>query len=187
MEQTLLDVETTLSVTDAAGCTVTDYSVKGMLHRFSHDRYRVRSTNSFFSFHSLHQMAAHGMASATEQATTILRVADHLRGPNLRDEYLLVAADLALNAKERGHPGSLVAFMELMIAAGERAAQHASFEAAKRFLDGYESEHRSVACDPHGTERQASSTTQAGSKSFLKSNAQAILITYSCCRKCMVS
>lgn len=84
-------------------------------------------------------MAAHGLVPAQEQAATLIKVSDHLGVPALREQYLLVAADLALNAKDKGCPGSLDHFMGLMLAAAEKSTQHASFPAAKRFLDGYES------------------------------------------------
>ena len=80
------------------------------------------------------------MIPEDDQAATLLKVSHHLSKPALRDEYLLVAADLALNAKHRGDPGDQSVFMDLMLAAAEKSTQHASFQAAKRFLDGYDSE-----------------------------------------------
>lgn len=143
METSLFNVESALSVSNAAGCTSTVNTTSRQLHRFSHDRYRVslRIIVHAQSWRSRkYQAAAHQLVSPTEQAATILKVANHLSGPSLREEYLLVAADLLLSAKEKGNPGSLDSFMALMLAASERAAQHASFQSAKRFLDGYDSE-----------------------------------------------
>jgi hypothetical protein len=70
----------------------------------------------------------------------MLHVSCTLREPDLRDEYLMVAADLALYAKDRGSPGDINDFMRLMIAAADRSALSAAFSSAKRFLDGYECE-----------------------------------------------
>ena len=75
-----------------------------------------------------------------EQTATMLQVSCMLREPDLREEYLMVSADLALYAKDRGSPGEIDDFMRLMIAAADRSALSAAFDAAKRFLDGYESE-----------------------------------------------
>ena len=74
-----------------------------------------------------------------EQTASILQVSLLLREPDLREEYLLVAADLALYAKDRGSPGEIDSFMQLMIAAADQSALRAAFINAKRFLDGYES------------------------------------------------
>jgi DnaJ-domain-containing protein 1 len=74
-----------------------------------------------------------------EQTASILQVSLLLREPDLREEYLLVAADLALHAKDRGSPGEIDSFMQLMIAAADQSAFRAAFINAKRFLDGYES------------------------------------------------
>lgn len=74
-----------------------------------------------------------------EQTATMLQVSLLLREPDLREEYILVSADLALYAKDRGSPGDLDSFMQLMIAAADQSAFRAAFLSAKRFLDGYES------------------------------------------------
>jgi len=77
--------------------------------------------------------------SSDEQTGSMLQVSLLLREPDLREEYLLVAADLALHAKDRGSPGEIDSFMRLMIAAADQSALRAAFINAKRFLDGYES------------------------------------------------
>jgi hypothetical protein len=77
----------------------------------------------------------------------MLHVSCMLREPDLRDEYLMVSADLALYAKDRGSPGDIDDFMRLMIAAADRSALSAAFPAAKRFLDGYESKSNCTAHD----------------------------------------
>ena len=77
--------------------------------------------------------------SPDEQTASMLQVSQLLREPHLRDEYLLVAADLALYAKDRGSPGEIDSFMQLMITAAGQSALRAAFINAKRFLDGYES------------------------------------------------
>lgn len=74
-----------------------------------------------------------------EQTATMLQVSCLLREADLREEYLLVSADLALHAKDRGSPGEVDSFMQLMIAAADQSALRAAFISAKRFLDGYES------------------------------------------------
>jgi len=74
-----------------------------------------------------------------EQTASMLQVSLLLRESDLRDEYLLVSADLALYAKDRGSPGEIDSFMQLMIAAAGQSALRAAFINAKRFLDGYES------------------------------------------------
>jgi hypothetical protein len=74
-----------------------------------------------------------------ERTATVLHASCMLRRPEFQTEYLLVSADLALYAKDRGSVGSIESFMQLMIAAADRSALSASFESAKRFLDGYES------------------------------------------------
>lgn len=78
-----------------------------------------------------------------EQTATMLQVSLLLREPDLREEYLLVSADLALYAKDRGSPGEIDSFMQLMIAAADQSAFRAAFISAKRFLDGYESRFQS--------------------------------------------
>lgn len=80
------------------------------------------------------------MIPREDQAATLLKVSRHLSSPALRDEYLLVAADLALSAKNKGSAGDETDFMNLMLAAAEKSTMHASFQAAKRFLDGYDGE-----------------------------------------------
>jgi hypothetical protein len=84
-----------------------------------------------------------------EQTASILQVSLLLREPDLRDEYLLVAADLALYAKDRGSPGEIDSFMQLMIAAADQSALRAAFINAKRFLDGYESTSLQLPVDLH--------------------------------------
>lgn len=79
------------------------------------------------------------MMAPSERISTILQVSHLLRRPDLRDQYTLVAGDLALSANAHGNPGELDSFMDLMIDAAERSALSASFVSAKRFLDGYES------------------------------------------------
>jgi hypothetical protein len=85
------------------------------------------------------QSTAHDLMAPGERAATILQVSNLLRRPDLREQYTLVAGDLALYARELGNPGALDSFMDLMISAAERSALSASFISAKRFLDGYES------------------------------------------------
>jgi hypothetical protein len=86
------------------------------------------------------QSTAHAMMAPGERAVTILQVSSLLRRHDLREQYTLVAGDLALYAKAHGNPGDLDSFMSLMIDAAERSALSASFVSAKRFLDGYEGE-----------------------------------------------
>lgn len=138
--QPLTDLETSLHVSCTAGWTLIKDSSKEETVKFSHDRYRVRLTTLDASL--TYQSTSFGLISRDEQAAILLRVSQHLSRPTLRDEYLLVAADLALNAKNRGSVGNVADFMSLMLAAAEKSNMHASFLAAKRFLDGYDSKYQ---------------------------------------------